>query len=244
VLLLAARPYIRVWYLFALAAYVALARALRSVPTAVIVPVAAVLSVAAYAVWPPDGWAQGADSWLTIPQHWVFFVCAERGARQYRALADRTRPLLAIGVCALFASSGLLLWRLGLLEGASHPRSAVPALLMSMLGTIVTVTTFPVVGRWWALGWARAMGRYSLGIYATHYVTGIAVVFAVVPHLEAIRGPGMGVVVPFAVVVVVAVASYWFTRAIDRWAPVPLLRPWWSTTARAGERSGAAAPAQ
>jgi len=243
-LLMAVRPYIRVWYLFALAAYIALARALRSVPTAVVIPVAAVISVAAYAAWPAQGWPQGAESWLTVPQHWIFFVCAERGVKFYRALAAHTRPLLAVGMCALFASAGLLLWSLGLLEGASHPRSAVPALVLSLVGTLVTVTVFPLIGHWRAMGWARAMGRYSLGIYATHYVVGVAGVLAVAPHVREIRGPGVGLIVPLAVVVAVAAASYWLTRAIDRWAPVPLLRPWWDTTAQAAEPRGAVAQAQ
>jgi len=41
-------------------------------------------------------------------------------------------------------------------------------------------------------------------------------------------------VVPAGVAVLTIAASYGLTRAIERFAPVPLLRPWWSTSA-AGE---------
>ena len=44
-----------------------------------------------------------------------------------------------------------------------------------------------------------------------------------------------------ALAAVALACSYGITRALDRWAPVPFLRPWWST---AREPQGALAPAQ
>ena len=202
------RPYIWAWYLAALAMYIALARALRAVPTAVIVPIAIALSLAAYSVWPTHRGSEGWHYWLFPVQHWVFFVCAERFAVRYLRVADRTRPALAMATSAIFVGIGALLWRAGLLEGESHARSAVPALAFCAVGTLVSLTVFPLIGPSRLLGWARAVGRNSLGIYGSQAIYAAALAALLSPIFATLHIFGRGILAPVIVAVGAVALAY------------------------------------
>ncbi|MGC4175835.1 acyltransferase family protein [Demequina sp.] len=230
--LLFVRPHVRVWYFLALAVFMVLARALRSVPSVVVIAAAVLINVASYAIWPHPAWADNAQWWLYLGQHWVFFVCAERGARAYRALAARSTPLIAVCTSVVFAAVGVGFWRLGLLESIGSDRSAIPALVVAVLGTVVALTVFPVAGQARALAWARAIGRNSLGIYAVHFWVIAAVVLVAAPVLADRGVTGLGVAVPVGVTAVGLGLSFALTRALERWAPSPFLHPWWDISER------------
>ena len=103
-------------------------------------------------------------------------------------------------------------------------------LALGVAGTAVTLCVMPLVGDWRVLGWARAVGRRSLGVYALHSMLSAVVVTGVVGALPVFKGAG--IVVPLVLGAVVVAAAYGVTRALDRWAPVPFLRVWWDTSSR------------
>lgn len=241
--LLPVRPYVRVWYFLALAMFILLARALRRVPTSVVVPAAIVVSLATYVCWPQQALPGHLEWWLYLSQHWVYFVCAERGAELYGAITRRTTPVIAAAVATSFVTVGTALWMVGLLHPVGSGRSAVPALLVAALGTATALTMFPLIGasRW--LGWARAVGRRSLGIYAMHYVAAAALASLVGTRLSDAGVPGLGIALPIAVAATSTAGALLVTRALEHRAPVPFLRPWWDM--RSPEAIGeAAAPAR
>lgn len=230
--LMFARPYGAVWYLAALAAYIALARLLRHAPTLAVIAAAVVLNVWSYALWPQAGSPHDMHMWLYLSQHWVFFVCAERGARHYRAVAERTTPgrgLIALGA---YGAAGAFAWNAGLLQGTGVDRSAMPALVLAAFGTLASLTLFPVIAHLRALSWAVAMGRRSLGVYVTHRVIAILLVGLLAPTLTHAHIRGFGTAVPLGLTVLTIVAAYGLVALITKFAPMPLLRPWWGTTAR------------
>ena len=217
---------------------------LRRVPTALIVSASALISVAAYAVWPAPPPHHGWHWWLYLAQHWVFFVCAERGAGLYMRVSQRTRPALAVGLVAAFVATGAILWRMDLLAGAGHPSSAVPALVLAAVGTAVSLTVFPLVGSSPWLGWARAIGRDSLGVYVSHYVILMGLCVLAVPYLRSVSAPGLGTVIPVLFTCAAAALAYATTRILRRLAPVPFLRPGWDIGALPALSIEEGAPAQ
>jgi len=243
-MLLPLRPHIRTWYLFALAVFVVLTWALRRVPTSLVVPAAALISVCAYAVWPNPGPGGGWHWWLFLAQHWVYFVCAERGAELYRAIARRTTPVLASCATAAFILVGTGFWSAGWLYGEGSGRSALPALLVAVLGTLASLTVFPVVADSRLLAWSRAIGRESLGVYVIHYWVLGAFVLVAARVLADAGVTGLGVVVPLVVTALALVTAFGMTLALKRWAPVPFLRPWWDMSEQKVERDKDGARAQ
>ena len=80
------------------------------------------------------------------------------------------------------------------------------------------------------LAWARAIGRHSLGVYVIHAWLVVCLWAVMAPHFPEFAYDG--VAAPIAFTAIVLALSYGLTRAIERWAPVPLLKPWWDTSPR------------
>ena len=159
--LAALRPDGWTWYLAALAIYIALARALRSVPTRWLVGASAAIFLIAMWTWPahlPGSF----DWWWYVPEHWVFFVCAQRWAVGYRREAERATTSRALIALAAFAGVGAV--------AALFDLVAFPLVLgvLALCGTWVSVACAGAWGKAALFAWARAIGRHSLGVYVTH----------------------------------------------------------------------------
>ncbi|MCR6711316.1 MAG: acyltransferase family protein [Demequina sp.] len=231
-LLVVVRPDLRVWYLYALALFILGAWALRAVPSWILIPVALGLNLWTMSRWPAPPMPLDLQNWEYVGEHWAFFVVAQRCAAAYWAFAGRTRPVTALwagGAFALAAGAALAT------DTATNP---VVLLALCALGTLAVLAISPLVASARSLGFANAIGRNSLGVYVTHLPV-LAIFTLATPLFPA--GPGARSVVPLALAAVALACSYGITRALDRWAPVPFLRPWWST---AREPQGALAPAQ
>ncbi len=219
----ALRPDGWTWYLAALAIYIALARALRSVPTAPLVVASAAVFLVAVWTW-PSHLPGSLDWWWYVAEHWVFFVCAQRWALAYRREAERATTRRALLALAVFAVVGTAAAVFDLVE--------VPLVLgaLALCGTWVSLACAGAWGGALALGWARAIGRHSLGVYVIQSWLALCLWAVIASHVPEFAFDGL--VVPLAFATAVLALSYWLTRAIERWAPVPLLKPWWDTSAR------------
>jgi len=230
------RPEGRLWYFYALAVYIAAARLMRSVPTAPILVVAVVVNLAAV------GWMRTLELpldfqwWAYVLQHWVFFVAAERWVAAYGRVSDRRSLSLGIGSLVVFSAFGAGMIALGVLN------NPVVTLMSGVLGTAVALTLFPVIGSSWPLRWARAVGRHSLGVYASHVIFVVALVALVAP--VAPRFLGAGIVIPCALAAAVVATAYGLTVMLERVAPVPFLRPWWDMSERRADRGEEWVPAR
>jgi uncharacterized membrane protein YcfT len=228
------RPEQRMWYFYALAVYIAAARLLRRAPSAPLLVAAVLINLAAMQ-WLADSLLpHNVQWWSYVLQHWVFFVAAERLASSYRALAERRSRAVGGAALSVFVVFGAVTIALGIAE------SPVPLLILGVLGSLVTLTFIPLVGDARVLGWARAVGRRSLGIYAMHAALAALVVTLVAQWLP--RFEGAGLLIPLVVAAAVVALAFGATRVLEQWAPVPFLRPWWSTTA--DEPKTVLAPAQ
>lgn len=151
------------WFLFALAVYFALAKALRGLPAPLVLAAAAALATS--------------TSWLPLDEtnrvavlaHFGYFAFGAYYPHLFRRLAGLRLPLLGL----LAAYAGLS----GVLELVGAPRS-VTLLLLSLIGVPMGVTiSVRLSGRAPArpLAW---LGRRTLPVYVLHMA-----VLAVVAHL-------------------------------------------------------------
>ena len=236
--LMAFRPDQYTWYLYALAVYLVLARLTRRVPALVLIAIAVVVNIVVMTGLPYAHTVANFEWWYYVGEHWVFFVAAQRFALQYRALAAAATPARAGAALAVFATAGFVAVRLGIVTNPAV------ILLLSIAGTGFALLAAPLVAerRW--LGWARAVGTNSLGVYVIHSWMGAMVGLVLVSRVHWFHGAS--VVVPATATLLTIAASYWLTRLIQRVAPVPLLRPWWSTTGAPtrARQSTVATPAQ
>ncbi|MFC3686919.1 acyltransferase family protein [Aquipuribacter hungaricus] len=143
------------WYLYALAAYMLLARAVVRSRTASVVAVAlaAVVCVVAYAgVLPSWGNSEG------LLRNVVFFLVPALAPRVLeRAVAGASWRVLGLAVLAFLVCAGLRL--------ALGPWAAVPAAVTGVwLGTVAAV----VAGSWRTLAGVRWVGRRTLPVYVLH----------------------------------------------------------------------------
>jgi uncharacterized membrane protein YcfT len=238
VLLMGLRPQGAVWYLFALAVYVAAAKALARVPSATLIALAVVVALAS-TMWLENVQVAGDfQQWYRVGEHWAFFVCAERGRDLYLRLSQRATTPTAVVALAVF-------WGLGVLAVVTGVVT-VPAvvLVLAVFGTVAAVMASAAWADAWVLGWARAVGRNSLGVYVVHGWLAYVLWALAEDRLPEFRFDGA--VVPLLFALVLLGISYTAARALDRWAPVPFLRPWWDTTARTvpAEREALRAQAQ
>ena len=217
-------PSAATWYLYALVVYFVLGRLLRTVPSAVVIPIAIAINLLVVANWPSDFGSWGLLRWAFVGQHWIFFIAAERGARWYWQAARTTNPRRAwLALAAFAAGAAVCMW-------ANIIQEAIPLLVLCVGGTAVALLAMPVWGSGRAMSWARAVGRNSLGVYVVHLSILIAIARLVVPRVPSFTGAA--VLVPVAIAAAAIAVSYGITRALERWAPVPLLRPWWDARAR------------
>lgn len=218
------RPDGVVWYLYALAIYIALARALRRVPSVPLVIAAAVAFLLSMAWLAHADLPQHFHYWYYVGEHWIFFVCAERGARFYHQAAAHSSPGAAMGAVAVFAGVG---WGAVALDIVRNP---VVLLVLCALGTVMAVVVCAAFAGARVFAWARAIGRHSLGVYVTHSWVIVLLWTALGSRVPSFR---LHNAVLSVVMLAAALAiAYGLTRALERFAPVPLLRPWWSTRAR------------
>jgi hypothetical protein len=212
-------PVGELWYLYALAAYLAVARASRSLSTPVIVALSLVVSLGVRLVWSDAAPALGGWAWVLA--HWMYFVCAQRFAAAYRSAAEGSNSVRAIAAIVVFA----LVAGVAVREAAVTTVSAL--IPLSIAGTFVGLACAGAWGGARVWGWARVVGRRSLGVYASHLV-----IMLVLLHLlgDAVAPfPADGVVMPLGIAAATLTLAVLLQVALSRWAPVPLLRPWWST---------------
>lgn len=159
------------WYVYALALYFLVAWALRRVPAAVQVGLAALLAVAF-----DIGLLSGPNGAVTrMGQGLVWFLVALHLGPQVRALAPRVRwwhPLLALtlygGAAGLVALAGV--------KGFPFVRLALAALAV-LAGSTLAVALSRVA----ALDWLRALGRRTLGVYLVHFYVILGVCLLLAP---------------------------------------------------------------
>lgn len=175
------RPNGELWYLWALAVHLVLARLTRRVPTAVVLAVAAVLFV---------GWGGfgatllGADRWHALgpglqglPQFALFTLVGTRLTPAALARIDHTRlPVALVAVAVWLLLGGL---------GDRIPGGALPVLgvLQVTAGTVATVLVARQCARLRFAGPLLALGRRSLAPYLGHTAV-IVAVLAVVRALD------------------------------------------------------------
>ena len=190
-------PSTALWFLWALAAYLLVARVTRGLPTWVVVGAAGTLTVVAGAL------PIGATNREAALAHLVFFLVGVRAPDLVRRLAERPVPLpAALGAYAAAVA---------VVELAGVPRGPV-LLLLAVLGLPLGLSASARlgglgVGRW--LGW---LGRRTLPVYLLHLpVIGVLVQLSP-PAPLPVAGPvapggalgavGVGDVVAVAVAVV------------------------------------------
>jgi len=218
------RPEPYVWYLLALACFIAAARLLRRVPTLVLIS-AAIGAYLMFRLWVPRPPVTGPGGWLRLANYWIFFVVGERASHLWMRWGDRAEWKRAVLATAAFVViGGTLVFVLGM---RVHP---VMSLVLCLLGMICSVAVAGATAHLPFMRWARAIGRRSLGVYAVHAWLGYAVWVRLGEYVPEF--PGSSVVVPVGYSAGVVAAAYGVTAALARWAPVPFVRPWWSMARR------------
>lgn len=190
-------PSSALWFLWALAAYLVVARVTRGLPTWVVVGSAGVLTVAAGAL-PIE--ATNREAALA---HLVFFLVGVRAPDLVRRLAERPVPLpAAVGAYAAAVA---------VVQLAGVPRAPV-LLLLAVLGLPLGLSASARLGRLGVGRWLGWLGRRTLPVYLLHLpVIGVLVQLSpqaplpvagpVVPG-GALGAVGVGDVVAAAVAVV------------------------------------------
>jgi uncharacterized membrane protein YcfT len=159
------------WYVYALALYFLLAWALRRLPAAVQVGLAALLAVA-FDVGLLDS-ANGAVD--RMGRGFVWFLAAVHLGPRVRALAPRVRwwhPLLAL---ALYGGAAALV-ALSEVKSAPFVRLALAALAVAAGCTLAVV-----LSRLAAMDWLRALGRRTLEVYLVHFYVILGVCLLITP---------------------------------------------------------------
>ncbi|WP_432486987.1 acyltransferase family protein [Kineococcus sp. SYSU DK018] len=200
------RPHTELWYLYALAVYAVVARALRPVPPAVQLAAAAALSVTTSAGLT----ATGSWAWDDVAAHLAFFLAGLHGRRVLASVAEGAGAVRTAGLLAAFAVVG---GAVGLLD--LHLVPGLP-LLRGALGVLAAVAACALLVRRWPRTPLRALGRATLPVYLTHVLL-IAVLTTV---LEVLAPPALPVPVrlalPAVVTLVVVLAGVAARRPLAR----------------------------
>ncbi|MFC7788160.1 acyltransferase family protein [Microbacterium sp. MAHUQ-60] len=208
------------WYLLALALYLVLGRLTRGVPTAVLLPVAFVVSASAAAGILPDG----GNLWQ-VGQNVFFFLAGLRLRAAVRRLAEH-RPgwRIAVVLAGVYVA-GLLLVRL---LGAAQWFGVWT--LLSILAVAAGVGICALIDRWEpAAAPLRWIGRRTLPIYVIHMIP-LALADRMLRGVDdwVFSGPMLAVLEPLLVVAVVIAVSLGvhalLMRVGARWLFDPLVR--------------------
>lgn len=147
------------WYVYALAVYFLVAWALRRLPAAIQIGLAAVLAVSI-----DTGLLNATNGAVDrMGQGLVWFMVALHFGPQVRALAPRVRwwhavlALLVYGLCA------------GLVDVAGVKGVPFVRLALAALAVLAGCTIAIIISRVTALDWVRALGRRTLGVYLLHF---------------------------------------------------------------------------
>jgi len=149
------------WYLLALAAYLAVARLTRDVPTAVVLPVAfAVSAVAAAGVIPDLG-----NLWQ-VAQNLFFFLAGLRLREGVERFAAASRPLRLMALGALYVALAAVVGVLGMRQWPGvWPVLAIVAVALGVTACVLVDRHARAVAR--PLRW---IGRRTLPIYVLHMI--------------------------------------------------------------------------
>lgn len=161
------------WYLYALAAYFVLAKALLPIDTRVVLGLAAVASASA-SLLPIE--AANRESLL---QHFVFFVAGVHFPAMLRGIAAESRPRVTGLLVVASALLGVAAWAMGL------PRSAATLAIAVVAVPLAIRLVASACNRRWFETPAVKLGRHTLPIYVLH-VPVLAVVHAVVVRVDAL----------------------------------------------------------
>lgn len=167
-LLLPVWPTTGLWFLFALIAYVVIARATRAWPTwAVLVPAAALSVAAAYDVVPTGG----NPIWRSIALYLFFFVLGVRATTRWKALAARSRPWWIVPALVIVPVS------FALFTVVPSAAAGVARVVLSVVCVAACVVVASVLARSRVLSAPFvAVGRRTLPVYVLHTLLLAAVV--------------------------------------------------------------------
>src|SRR5699024_8973288 len=159
------------WYVYALAVYFLVAWALRRLPAAIQIGLAAVLAVSI-----DTGLLNATNGAVDrMGQGLVWFMVALHFGPQVRALAPRVRwwhavlALLVYGLCA------------GLVDVAGVQGVPFVRLALAALAVLAGCTFAIIISRVTALDWVSALGRRTLGVYLVHFYVILGVCLRLAP---------------------------------------------------------------
>lgn len=152
-------PGTTLWYVFALAVYIAVLGALHRVHPAVVLGGAAVLMVVTHATTDSD------QVWSKVPELMVFFALGVHAAGPLRRLAAAARPLwLPPAAAAAVAATAA-----GRLAGGHAVAEALVALVRGTAFLVLALLLVALVVRWApARRLGLALGRRTLPVYVIH----------------------------------------------------------------------------
>ncbi|WP_336696478.1 CapA family protein [Curtobacterium sp. USHLN213] len=157
------------WYLYALALYFLVAKALRRVPAWVVIAAAATLSVLV-----ATGYVEVVSNRGSLLYNATFFLLGAHLGPRLRGAIERVTPPVLIGLTAAYAVAFALM----LLTGSRETPGVWP--VVSVLGVAMVLAAGPFLARVPHLGpGLAALGRRTLPIYLLHMPL-LAVVDAVV----------------------------------------------------------------
>lgn len=149
------------WYLLALAVYLAVARATRAVPTPVVLAAAFVLSAAAASGVLPDL----GNLWQVV-QNLFFFIAGLRLRDTIERFAATSGPLRVVMLAAAYAAAAAVIGLLGMRQWPGvWPLLSLIAVAFGVAACAVVDRSMPVVAR--PLRW---LGRRTLPIYVIHMI--------------------------------------------------------------------------
>ncbi|WP_395244586.1 acyltransferase family protein [Agromyces sp. MMS24-K17] len=209
------------WFLFALIAYLVLAKATVRLPVWVTLAAFAVVSVLAASDLVPTG---GNWTWKSIAMYGFFFVLGVHGSKLWQGIAERSK--LAWAPLALFAIPG----GMALFTLFPDALQGVARIALSTVCVAACVVVASIVSRWRAF--ARPfvfVGRRTIAIYVVHAML-LAAVVPLIPEGSVPAALVIALLTAFGVVVPL-VLYRWLgpvggvfnlphpaKRALDRWA--------------------------
>ena len=198
------------WYLYALALYFVLAKAVRPLDARVVVPFAAAISAGA-SLLPIEG-----ANRESLVQHFVFFLVGTVAPHLVRAVPDIPGRHVDGSLAAGSAALAVVAWSLGLPQSATTLLVAVLAVPLA-IRMVAAACTRP-----WFEGPAARLGRQTLPIYVLH-VPLLALVHLVVvqlPGVDGLSGSTAGLVAlagyPVLATVLVTVACLLVHAGLER----------------------------